>query len=283
MRMPLQNGYYSYRAIRDKWYGIDIDERLVSSPQRKILLLDIKEGSEYLAPTDENGLYLLEPAERSNFETRLKWRRRIYERSSNEAEHEKGDDNNRGRVVHVPRAVSPSTKREPLVKLTDDPVESGKELARADEMLPSDAWRAGGGGVDRGVKIVSREDKEMEDLRRAIAASVEEEEEEMRRRGSETDETPLYSVRVTPLKKGAKARKQVEGSSCPAEYGKAVQSALVVEEVGEEPVSWDDDIFQELEAQGWVPVDGWEEGELAEDELASIAESWIMARSGDQG
>ncbi|KAK0644231.1 hypothetical protein B0T16DRAFT_417361 [Cercophora newfieldiana] len=52
-----------------------------------------------------------------------------------------------------------------------------------------------------------------------------------------------------------------------------VESALVVPDSDDS--SWGE-ILLELEAQGWVPVDGWAEGE-AEDELASIAESWIMA------
>lgn len=40
-------------------------------------------------------------------------------------------------------------------------------------------------------------------------------------------------------------------------------------------VCWEE-VFEELETQGWVPVAEWvEEGE--EDELASIAESWVMA------
>lgn len=71
-------------------------------------------------------------------------------------------------------AVSPSGVKA-LMKVMDDPVESGKGLAKGSEKLPSDRWKADGGAVDRGMKVVSWEEKETEDIKRAIAASIEDE------------------------------------------------------------------------------------------------------------
>jgi hypothetical protein len=164
-------------------------------------------------------------------------------------------------------SASAVTPEKVTPKLRDDPVESGMELARGADQLPSDEWRGRGVGVDRGVSVISREEKEMEDLRRAIRAS-----EEDAQRAREEEEEPVYSVRVIPLRKKGKGKdvekdKVAEGP---------MQSALVVGDI--EEGSWDE-LFEELEAQGWVPVDGCAERE-DEDELASIAESWIMAEDG---
>lgn len=148
----------------------------------------------------------------------------------------------------------------------DDPVESGMEMARGEDQLPSDEWRrrvSRLGPADRGVSVITREEKEMGDLRRAIRASEEAEVEMVR-------EEPVYPVRVIPSRRKGKRRGVVE------EKGSA-QSALVVGDI--EEGSWDE-ILEELEAQGWVPVDAWAL-EDTEDELASIStESWIMAEEG---
>lgn len=166
-------------------------------------------------------------------------------------------------------------KEEVLLKLRDDPVESGRELAAAGDVLPSDAWRGGNRAMDRGVSVISRENKELDDLRRAIAAS----EEDLSVGGIVHDE-PVYSVRVIPLRrKGWKGSPGAKGNNVDAlDERELVQPAVVIGE--NEGDSWDE-LFQELEAQGWVPVEGWSEGE-DEDELASIAESWIMANDGGE-
>jgi hypothetical protein len=141
------------------------------------------------------------------------------------------------------------------------------ELARGEDQLPSDEWMRGARlRVDRdmGVSVISREEKEVEDLRRAVRASEEAEAEMVR-------EEPVYSVRVIPRRTKGKRRGVVEEK-------RSAQSALVVGDDMEEG-SWDE-ILEELDAQGWVPVDRWAQGEI-EDELVSIStESWIIAEEG---
>ncbi|KAK4449732.1 hypothetical protein QBC34DRAFT_82944 [Podospora aff. communis PSN243] len=171
------------------------------------------------------------------------------------------------------RGVTPEREVPPVVRVRDDPVQSGRELAAAgDLLLPSDASRGRVcHGGDRGVSVISREEKEMQDLRRAIAASKEDVS-----LSEIVHDEPNYSIRVMPLrrkKKGAAEGTKGEVSDEFEVVDDSVQSVLVVED-GEHGSR--DEIMQELEAQGWVPVDGWTEGEV-EDELASIAESWIMA------
>ena len=162
-------------------------------------------------------------------------------------------------------------------RVRDDPVENGRELAMTKDLLPSDGWRARGvhGGTrdGTGVSVVSREDKEMMDLSWALNAA-----DGILSLGSIAHDEPIYSVRVVSKRrrKGramtASNREVIDthGNSSPAA---ALHEPEQIED--SRSVCWEG-VFEELEAQGWVPVAGWV-GEGEEDELASIAESWVMA------
>ena len=162
-------------------------------------------------------------------------------------------------------------------RVRDDPVENGRDLATTKDLLPSDGWRARGvhdGTRDgTGVSVVSREEKEMMDLSWALNAA-----DGVLSLSSIAHDEPIYSVRVVS-KRRRKGRATTSsdrevidtpGNSHPAA---ALDERDQIED--SKSVCWGE-VFEELEAQGWVPVAGWV-GEGEEDELASIAESWVMA------
>ncbi|KAK4452758.1 hypothetical protein QBC34DRAFT_435587 [Podospora aff. communis PSN243] len=273
VRMRLVNGYWSYRPDRiaeinstyNPWNTLGhLSWKDLSLPQRQIRL---KEGAWIWdgvgAPRDVEGKERKKSGMLKRVRAPKKEGERVLygvDRAGNYLYKEWEERKNGNVRQATPEKVG--------LKLRDDPVESGMELARGADQLPSDGWRGRGEVDHRGVSVISREElEEMEDLQRAIRAS----EEDARRRGEE--EEPVYSVRVIPLRKKGKGKGVEKGEVAEG----PMQSALVVGDI--EEGSWDE-LFEELEAQGWVPVDGWAEGENA-DELASIAESWIMAEDED--
>ncbi|KAK0616709.1 hypothetical protein B0T14DRAFT_556147 [Immersiella caudata] len=265
IRARLENGYWTYRPGRmdhlteppRRWRStFGLERKDLSLPQRKIFL---KERSWMYAPEMDG-----EEKKGENGEGKMK--RKEKARMFRRAKKIKGESvlvglDRHGNFLYKKeeeeRIAAAALGREALPEVRDEPVENGVELAREKVQLPSDGWRGARLGVDRGVSVISREEKEMEELRRAIRAS----EEELER----VTEAPAYSVRVVPLRK--KGKRGIEMKD--VEEDEPIEETLVVEDV--EEGSWDD-LLAELEAQGWVPVD--------EDELASIAESWILAEDG---
>jgi hypothetical protein len=89
---------------------------------------------------------------------------------------------------------------------------------------------------------------------------------------------PVYSVRVVSKRRrkgkaATSSKREVIDTSGDSSPTAALDESDQTED--SKSVCWEE-VFEELEAQGWVPVAEWVE-EREEDELASIAESWVMA------
>ena len=248
VRSRLENGYWCYRPGR-----IDDMVRQSLAAEPNLRKHKIPWGGYYPRPTDAQ----VREAVMAVPEGRRIWlRERFYTSGDGPVGLLKGGTTSRKEGPAPGKVESRRTKGGRRMKLRDDDqVGSGMELARGEDQLPSDEWRRTRlrGDRGRGVLVITREEKEVEDLRKVVRESEGADVEMVR-------EEPVYSVRVVPRRRKGK------------------RGGVVRDDV--EEGSWDE-ILEELDAQGWVPVNGWAQGEM-EDELVSIStESWIMAEGAD--
>ncbi|KAK0707636.1 hypothetical protein B0H67DRAFT_556301 [Lasiosphaeris hirsuta] len=215
---------------------------------------------------------------------RVRWKEvRNLEKEEDEEEEEEEEEEKRERVPvgAAPVATAPVTKSP--VKLWDDPVEDGKELAAAAEvLLPSDKpYPRNLGGVD----VISREELEMADLWRQGVLSQAEEDLTL---NSIVHDEPTYAVKVIQRKKRGK-RGRREDKTPDVRQSVSEPATEITPSSGPTHDSDCDcwkDMFRQLEAQGWVAVagrldEGREDRSESEWELASTAGSWtVMEENG---
>ncbi|KAK4206833.1 hypothetical protein QBC37DRAFT_434367 [Rhypophila decipiens] len=180
----------------------------------------------------------------------------------------------------------------------DDPVEAGRDMAFSGEVLPSDGiWRVGDGS-GAGVRLGTEEEKELADLRKqgVLKDVVDGEEGVLTMDSIVRGDEPAYRVRlVQRKKKGGKGKGRtvaVQAEREGSEERAASDASCDVVADGVVAAARDDDqtlellpqevidampdycwagFFADLEAEGWVPV--------IEDDLASVAESWVVMES----
>ncbi|KAK1754205.1 hypothetical protein QBC47DRAFT_385938 [Echria macrotheca] len=167
--------------------------------------------------------------------------------------------------------TTPTASQPHRHRVTDDPMQDGLELAAAENLrLPSDR-QLSGSGTRSGVRIISRDEKEIEDALRCGVFSDEVGELSL---NSIVHDEPAYSIRFVPTKRKRKTlgcKDEEINSGMPV----AVSSEIMPLEIDDG--LWDE-ILSELEAQGWVPVVG---SDMDQDELVSVAESWVVMKGKD--
>ncbi|KAM7203615.1 hypothetical protein V8F20_003910 [Naviculisporaceae sp. PSN 640] len=176
----------------------------------------------------------------------------------------------------------------------DDPVGSGRDLAFSSDVLPSDSTWQRTVSTGSGVTLVTAEEKELADLRKqGLLKRNASFEEAVTLNSVVRDDQPIYTLKLV-RKRGKKGGKGKAATSAHQPASDSSEEQASSKTIGIADNKSDDneaqstellskealdampehcwaDFLADMEGEGWVPV--------LDEDLASVAESWVMMES----